>query len=272
MYALDFEYDGHYLSDYGFIICDFDGSTGVQTASAGSNLTFNVASRRSGKKYGLIGTKYEERIQSVFHICKDPEKYDDMRISNADYRDLMRWLNRREFLKFKVIYPHKDDPSKVDCYFNASFNVGKITIGEILYGLELTMETDSPFGYGEEIVYYNVTDYYGSEHIVHDMSDEIGTSYISMTITCSSAGNLVIKNTTTDCTTIVNNCKAGEIISIDGDALTIASSDPLHKICRDFNFVFPTISNTFTQRENRIAVSLPCTLEIRYAPIIKDIP
>lgn len=44
MYALDFEYDGQYLSDYGFIICDFNSSSGADIVSAGSMITFNTVS------------------------------------------------------------------------------------------------------------------------------------------------------------------------------------------------------------------------------------
>ena len=35
MFALDFEYDGRYLSDYGFIICDFNGSSGAEEITLG---------------------------------------------------------------------------------------------------------------------------------------------------------------------------------------------------------------------------------------------
>ena len=40
MYATDFEYDGQYLSDYGFIICDFNYSKGSVTVDTGSKLSF----------------------------------------------------------------------------------------------------------------------------------------------------------------------------------------------------------------------------------------
>ena len=51
---LDFEYDNRYLSDFGFIICHFDGSSGIETVSAGSAITFSKVSRNSGKQYSLI--------------------------------------------------------------------------------------------------------------------------------------------------------------------------------------------------------------------------
>lgn len=49
MRAIDFEYDNQYLSDYGFIICDFNFSSGANEVDAGSTITFNKISRHSGK-------------------------------------------------------------------------------------------------------------------------------------------------------------------------------------------------------------------------------
>ena len=49
MYASDFEYDGHYLSDFGFVVCDFDGASSYDVISAGSKITFNKVSRNRGK-------------------------------------------------------------------------------------------------------------------------------------------------------------------------------------------------------------------------------
>lgn len=99
MRAIDFEYDNQYLSDYGFIICDFNFSSGANEVDAGSTITFNKISRHSGKRYGLSSTQYDECITTSFDICKNPDIYDpeDMEISNDEYRDIMRWLNRREF-------------------------------------------------------------------------------------------------------------------------------------------------------------------------------
>lgn len=269
MYALDFEYDGRYLSDYGFIICDFQASSGTNISSAGSKITFNTVSRHNGKKHGLVSAKYEECIQSTFDICKNPDVHDDLEITNDELRDLMRWLNRSEFLKFHVLH---EDPNIEKCYYEASFNVDKIKIGEKLYGLSLTMETNKPFGYGfEKSFTYDVA----TENDVFqfiDVSDEIGFTYPSLVITCKANCDLSIKNNTYDSVIVINNCKIGEVINIDGDTMIITSSYPTHDICNDFNYEFLKIGNTMDYKINEISVSHPCKLEIRYTPIIKDSP
>lgn len=272
MYAIDFEYDGQYLSDYGFIICHFDAASGANVADAGSKITFNKVSRNHGKSYSLTSTRYGECIQTVFDICKNPDLYDDSEreISNDEYRHLMRWLNRREFLKFQVLYEETDE--RDICCYNASFNVDKIKIAEKLYGLRLTMESDKPFGYGEEqVVSWDFSDPSVSK-VLNDVSDEIGCTYPNIKITCNANGDFSICNKTEDCTMEIKNCSVGEIITIDGETQTIATTYNGHDISNDFNYGFLKIGNTIDNRKNEISVSQPCRIEIRYRPIIKDIP
>lgn len=271
MYAIDFEYDGQYLSDYGFIVCSFDSSSGTNIVDAGSKITFNKVPHHRGKQYSLASTQYDTCIQAIFDICKNPEEYDkeEMVITSNEYRDLMRWLNRNEFLKFHVFY---DDDERDVCYFNVSFNIEKIYIGELLYGLRLTLESDRPFGYGQEQSdSYNFINT-SSSFIFHDSSDEIGSTYPFVTITCHTDGNLKIHNELENCTTYIKNCKAGEVITLDGELQIITSTYNSHDICNDFNYEFLRIGNTFQTRSNRITVSLPCEINIRYSPIIKETP
>lgn len=272
MYAIDFEYDGQYLSDYGLIICNFDYSNGTVIADAGSKLSFEKVSRNGGKKFSLTNATYEECVSTEFDICKNPDlyDYDERQISNDEYRDLMRWLNRREFLKFQVF--DEDDKERDTCYYNVSFNIDKIKIGEKLYGLHLTMESDKPFGYGQEqYVSWNFSET-SMVKILSDMSDEIGYIYPDMTITCNRSGDLSIYNELLDCTMLIRNCSVGEVITIKGDSQIISTTYSSHNICNDFNYEFFKIGNTIDNRNNRISVSSPCKIVIRYSPTIKDTP
>lgn len=270
MYACDFEYDGQYLSDYGFVICNFGGTSGLETVSAGSKITFNTVSRHRGKIFSLAGTQYDECITGTFSICKNPEKYNDLRIVNDEYRDIMRWLNRREFLKFQLL--DEEDKEREPCYYEASFNIEKVLVDKVLYGLELTMITNKPFGCGpERSVTWDIDDT-SKSYVISDVSDEIGYTYPSIVITCRETGHLTLRNETDNCTMVIKNVSAGEVITIDGPTHMIVSSLNSHKIHDDFNFEFLRIGNTINNRDNRISVSLPCKLELAYSPIIKDTP
>lgn len=270
MNAIDFEYDGHNLSDFGFVICDLDGSNGVVTVDAGSQITFNRVSRHNGKRYSLTSTSYDNCIEATFQICKDPCKYDDISMTKDEYRDIMRWLNRNKFYKFRLI----DDEyfGRDTCYYDASFNIDKLLVDDKLYGLQLNMVTNRPFGYGEENRYeFNVTS--SSDVLkVYDMSDEIGRMYPNITINVKSDGNLTITNTTYNSVMVINNCSAGELITVNGDTMVVTTSLDSHKIYKDFNFEYMIIANTYNNRLNEITVSLPCEITFSYSPIIKDSP
>ena len=280
MFAEDFFYAGEYLSSFGFMICNFESSSGSEVVSAGSTITFNTVPRHRGKKYSLTGTQYDECIQSKFTIAKKVCLDEDMMITKDEYRDLMRWLNRHEFLKFQILDESEDfiEP----CYFNASFNVEKRLINGKLYGLDLTLETDKPFGYGEEIVMiFDLTkkDEDGEyKCTVIDTSDEIGHIYPDLTITVggNQKADLRLTNLTfsTDDGDYMEfyGCEPKEVINVYGDTFIIKSNLDGHNLYDNFNFNFLRIENTYDNRENVITTTLPCTLEIKYRPIIKDTP
>lgn len=264
--ANDFYYDGQYLSDYGFIICSIGGEyDGKVTIDPGSKITFNRVSRNNGKRFSMVSAKYEECYTTSFTICK--KEFEP--IDNDEYRYLMRWLNRREFLKTYFI----DDMDYMSetVYYNASFSIEKEYDNFKLIALRLTMATDSPFGYGyEQTANYNISDT-SKTVIVPDMNDEIGYTYPNLTITINKDGDFEMYNENTNCRMVIKNCSVDEVITIDGDAKIISTSNDIHKstLHNDFNFEFFKIGNTIDTRMNRISFSLPCKVTLKYVPIIK---
>ena len=154
----------------------------------------------------------------------------------------------------------------------ASFNVSKIKINERIYGLRLVMESDKPFGYGQE--QEAVWEFEGNNdtRILSDMSQEIGSIYPTIIVKCKSAGDLVITNSLENCRTVIKNCSVNEIITLHGDTQIIESSLLSHDICNDFNYDFFRIGNSFDDINNIISTSIPCEMTLRYSPVIKDAP
>ena len=269
MFACDFEYDGKYLSDFGYIVCEFDSGGGVDTSSKGSEINFTKVSLHSGKKQYKSGTKYDECLSATFQICRNPEYFEEgyMEIGREDFRDLSRWLNRRGYYKFRTI--DMADPYLPQPYFYATFTLTKIDIGGITYGVELKMTTNSPFGYAPEKWFtYNFEA--GGEVAFRDPSDEIGYIYPKLVITCEEDGDLVLSNDLTGCNTEIKNCSNGEQIILSGETLIITSSYDAHDIANDFNYDYFSFGNTFDNRENHISSSLKCKFEMCYEAIIKD--
>lgn len=260
MKATDFEYDGLALSDFGYIICSFS-EEGLQTIT-GSQITFNTVSTQSGAKFELTSVEYGEALQTTFQICKNTCNGDkELEIPLKEYRDLMSWLGRKQFHKFKLL---KDE--YLDIYFEASFNVSRIEIDGKLYGLELTMTTNRPFALGEprSIIIDNAD---STVKTIMSESDEEGYIYPKMEITIKNDGNLSIYNEAEDRTMYIANCSANEVINIDYPI--IRSSIASHKIQNDFNWNFFRLASTFQNKKNKITITLPCTIKMTYSPIIK---
>lgn len=305
MKAYDFEFDGKNLSDFNFVICQFD-SKGLNTVSNGSKITFNRVSTFCGAKHHLTSTEYEDCLETTIQICKNYCSSDIKEVSNAEFRELTRWLNRKKFLKFKIL-----DEDYIDLYFEASFNINRIEFDGMLYGLELEVITNRPFALKEPRT-FNIqvrrkytwekhsningvekTEYVSSydrnlypddgtingyhyvffkeeldnKYILNDASYEEGYIYPYIEITVKEDGNLNIYNAIEDRNTYIANCVAGEIITMNYPI--IQSSISSHNIQNDFNYNFFRVANTFENSRNDLTISLPCVIKIVYSPIVK---
>ena len=254
MNYFDFEYDGISLSNMGYILCNFDSGGGVQSITNGSQINFNTTPTRYRSKDELLSTEYSECLTTKFQICKNVcQSQDDLEISIGELRELMKWLNRKGFYKFKIL-----DSEFMNIYFEASFNISRIEIGNKIYGLELDMITNRPFALHEpEIIYINNSQINGKQEI-GSLSDEEGYIYPHMEITIKENGNLSIYNALEDRTMYIANCTYGETITLDYPI--IQSSLQSHNIQNDFNWKFFRIANTYKNKINEIDISLPCEI------------
>ncbi len=264
MRATDFIYDGKKLSDFGFMIGTIDESSGSETVEVGSQITFDTSSHHNGTDWYLTSSHYDDCITFEISICKIPCKNEDMEITIAEFRELVRWLNRKQFLLFSFV-------SDTSIWHYASFNVQKREVDGKLYGLVLSTTTNAPFGFADEVTQTLTISSANGSATFTDESDEIGLVYPKTVITCKSAGNLKITNDMMQSPFLVNNCSSGETITLSGKTLIITTSDSNHSVCDDFNFEFFQIGNSYDNRVNTITSSLPCTIQITYRPIIKEV-
>lgn len=314
MKAYDFMYDGKTLSSFGMVICNF-GSKGLDTVSDGSKISFNTVSVLGGSKNYLTSTEYEDCLSTTIQICKGSCTEDVKEISSEEHRQLTKWLNRKKFLKFKIL-----SKEYLDLYFEASFNISRIELDGSLYGLELEVVTNRPFALREpyEVVvktkkeykwekYYKTENdekgettgsfvtsdkedkypndgikvydngtkssyyyvYVGEENVasINDISHEEGYIYPYTEIVIAEDGDLNIHNAMENRDTYIANCVAEEVITMDYPI--IQSSIPSHKIQNDFNWKFFRVANTYDYSRNDLTTSVPCTIKIKYSPIVK---
>lgn len=265
MKAIDFEYDGIRLSDLGYMICTFDGS-GEENYSIGSQLSFITTPVNNGRTNYMTGFSYDECITAEFQICKGRDTWcydrENKYFTVEESRALARWLNRTTFRPLTII-----DDGYENIYFEGSFNLSKIEINGQVVGFTLELTTNRPFGLHQPFVkIFTATKDQGV--LVPDISDEIGDTYLDLEVTCKDGGNLTIKNDLNKFCTEIKNCTTNETITMTKD-LVITSTNHANGLMNDFNFVFPRISNTFRERNNKFTFSLNCDVRLSYSPVCK---
>lgn len=258
----DFEFAGEKLSDYGFMVCSYDGGSDFETMTMGGDLVFTTVSEYNGKHWLLVNAGYEEALTATFYICPNPCVYGDRyRITDDVHRWVMRWLNRPTF---EVFRPLRRDNA---VFYNGSFVVKAQLYNGRHIGYELTLQTDRPFGYGETEEFEFEADEETTFKML-DSSDEIGDIYPHMEVTCDEAGDLVITNSMDEnYSTIITGCEAGETIVFDHPLITTDAT--AHKLPQCFNYDFPRISNTYDENTNIFTFSIPCSVKMSYNPIRK---
>lgn len=262
MKAMDFLYGERTLSSFGCMICQFDGAKGLDIVSNGAEITFNTISTLNGQKYELASTQYESCLEATIQICKCSCGSDIQEITPVEFRELTKWLNRRKFIKFKLL-----EESYIDLYYEVSFNISRIEIDGRLYGLELQAVTNKPFALKEPKTIVINNKVRNGKHSINDESYEEGHIYPHTEITINENGDLKIHNAMENRDTIIKNVSAGEVITMDYPV--ISSSISSHNIQNDFNWQFFRISNTYEESRNDLTISLPCTIKVKYSPIVK---
>ena len=121
---------------------------------------------------------------------------------------------------------------------------------------------DSAVSQWENAGYDSAEAYYSS---FSERAQQLTTKMTGFTITES--GNLKIHNAMENRDTCINNSVAGEVITMDYPVIT--SSLPSHNIQNDFNWNFFRVANTYENSRNNLTISIPCTMKIKYSPIVK---
>lgn len=274
MRCTDFEYDGQLLSDYGFIICDIGSGSDTETVSVGSPLSLNTIPLPHLKKFRILSARYDESYSVTFQVAKTEDLNtgdDTLCIDEYEVARIMRWLNRKEFHRFKAIY---EDGEYADTYYMGTFNVQTICLRGNIIGLELTLQTNAPFGYYEPVEYEMTLTDASKSCTICDVSDETGYLYPELTeIECLASGDLIVHNSNDDRQTVIRNCEEGEVITLYGETKQIVSSKEHRKLCNDFNYSFIRIvnrqENGNDESSNTFTSELPCRIRFVYSPISK---
>ena len=241
--AKDFTFCDKKLSDFGFIIANFDSSPSDDGASCG-NVDLITARPPLNTKNIIHGVTYGEPIKLTFQVLKfdfNLCKSSDTPVTDKEYEELMRWLVRKTYN-----YMNFDES---DIYFNVTMAVTPKKVNGKIFGFEITATNDSVYSYSKPYSYY----YSAGVHKFTDESSVIGYIYPKLEIEVIHDGEIRIE-TNDDKRMIISNCTAGEIIKADCEHGIIESSLPNHNLSQDFNFEFIRFYNTYETRENIINI------------------
>lgn len=267
MIATDFVFDNERLSDYGLIICSFDGAQ-EGAVSSGADITFNAVSSSGSDIYKLYSATYEVPYSTSFSICKNPcidENANNPYLTPTEVAGIQRWLCRKDrYYKFKI-----DDPNYANVYWKGSFSAQQYLIGGKVAGLTLVFNTNSPFGYKDDVTLaYELSA--SGVFTIFDQSDETGYRYPNVTIEFKNNNDLFTLTNNRDYKVCeIKNVSVGEIITLDGENLIISSSKKNHEIANDFNYAFPRLFNAYNYTENIFSVNTACNITVSYAPVKK---
>lgn len=255
----DFIFDGQSLSDLGYIAY-WENTEDVLPVSTMDFETINGARTDISHR---VSYNYNDNYSSTFKIMKNPCDFDDYDyLTNDDISEITRWLVRKQYKWFRFI----DDDDMDEIWYQAQFKVNKESISDTIIGLEVTLETNAPYGFTPK-----QTISIESGDIIHVNSDEEGYIYPDMTITMTSGGTFILKNEYENRTTEIRNCVANEVITISGgDNLQITSSIEGHDFTNDFvDYNFPRLCNEYNNSENAITLSDNCKVTMTYRGIRK---
>ncbi len=270
MYVIDFEYANKMLSDFGCMVCHINTNVDVKEVNIGCDITFKTVKNNHSSIHSLTSSSYEDVYTTTFEIMKNVcnKNSDDKYMTPQEARNIVKWLNRREYHKFKLFNPYYDI---FDICYYGSFNVKQIMLNEKILGLSLTFTSSAPYGFGDTIEFSILTSKPNEKFSIFGDSDEIGIIYPNIKIICLQDGKLEIANKTTGTYIYIDDCSSGEIICMDGEhKIIISDKRDANILSNNFNYEFLDIEvNESDSLENIYETSMPCEIFVSYSPIRK---
>lgn len=248
-----FVFDGIPCNEYGVVCVSFTPAS-MNTISAQESELKTEKSIR-GDTFHITSQEYTKPLSYTIQIVNR----DYTPISAIQERALKKWLCQKGKYKLFCVL----DKRYADIWFFANISNPKSIYITDTVGMEFTVTTNAPFGFSD------IRDkqwIMGKDDVINDLyvdNDEELPIYPDIVITAKESGSLtLVNNSIADApnTLVINNCIAGEIISLECSYPHISSSIPSHNVFNDFNSYWPYLIDGY----NRISVNKPCILQFKY--------
>lgn len=165
MIAMDFCFDGLYLSDFGCIIVNFNNDN---RETSGGNTEYDSVKAPGRDKFRFYGSQYNEPLSTTISIMKNPclsDSIEDMNFNHNEERKITKWLKKTDGYKcFKyaqgnenIQNPYfsvamgKEIGSDSDIWYQVKIDVVPHRLYDDLIGFDLTITSNCAYGFTDTI-------------------------------------------------------------------------------------------------------------------------
>ena len=223
MFATDFLFDSQRLSDFGCMICSFDGDF---ASAEGSEIEYNVVQSPNKDKFTFYGAKWSSQITWTFSICKNPCVDDDVYFSQYEESQLAKWLLKTNGYK----YFQFDQEGYEDIYYKAYVHMMPHQVGGRTIGFDLTVTSDCAYGYTDLMIKKATIN--SSTPLRINVNNDITVDVLPF-ITINGNGNFYLRNESDTMNKITEFKNVSATITMDSENDIIQGVLP-----NDFNWHF----------------------------------
>ena len=241
-YHSSFSYLGkNSATDFNWIISHFDDGVDKGESETGLATESIYTASPDGTTRNLYGTKYSNPEPVRITVIK-PDGTD---WTIGDNRLALKWLTGAKSDSWLDLYIGDDPKYRMLGHVQ---NVLQYKMDARIVGLVIVFESASPFAFSSlQTVEYSIS---GEKTFSVDNPSDDNYTFVNMktTYTNTSGSAVIIKNTTTNDTTQINNLAKNETVTLNNNQ-SITSDKSARIFGNDFNFCFPRLApgtNKFT--------------------------
>ena len=144
MFATDFMFDGQRASDFGCMVCSFDG--GLQPVSGGE-VEYNTIKTPGRDAFTFYSSQFNSPATWSFSICKNPCRCKDMHFSQYEESMIMKWLVKTDGYRWMQF----EQEGYEDIFYRVMINALPHQVAGRTIGFDLTATSDCAYGFTDVI-------------------------------------------------------------------------------------------------------------------------
>lgn len=206
----------------------------LEEASGGIQTELTTESNYDGSLFYIVNNKYSEAISFELTLAKNVKNQNRRTFEQDEIRTIVSWLCNPTSYEELVL----EDNHFIELTLSAKFTNPKYVLnGNDVIGITFTCTLERPYALSE-LKHYKFDSSVKTFSVNNESDEDQKTFYPQeVIITATSDGDITIRNTkeNSNVFTNINNCKAGEVITIDCERRIIKSTNKSTSILSRFN-------------------------------------